>query len=368
MKGKKTLCIVLTLVTLISLFAFSTFSSDAYSGKGVNDVILYTNGYHENDYIWYAWTWSSKKNGYWVSGEDKYDSIEFDKLETDVVFVLLPSYLETPDWEKVRSRTENLKVENKVFVLTGEGDIDEEYDSEYWVGEWVSEKPKEKEGISETAFDILSPVSTGNYKAGESINVKLGINKYYYSYSSNGRKLNSPNSVILRFSKGEFAHTSVFSFYEADIGTSLSDKFTPPSAGKYTVRVGYSTSSVNGLANDNYIGKYSIEVKPGKKSNTISVKTSTKSVKANLLIKSNLSVKPITIKNAKGAVTVVKVKKGTDKKIYKKITVKKKTGVITFKKGKYAKKTYKIKLKITAKGNSDYKSKTVNKVVKVRVK
>ena len=86
------------------------------------------------------------------------------------------------------------------------------------------------------------------------------------------------------------------------------------------------------------------------------------------LKKNQQKVKPLTIKNAKGAVKVVKVKKGTDKKIYKKITVKKKTGVITFKKGKYVKKTYKIKLKITAKGNSDYKSKTVNKVVKVRVK
>lgn len=105
-----------------------------------------------------------------------------------------------------------------------------------------------------------------------------------------------------------------------------------------------------------------------KKSNPIKVTAKKKTVKAKKLKKNQQKVKPLTIKNAKGAVKVVKVKKGTDKKIYKKITVKKKTGVITFKKGKYAKKTYKIKLKITAKGNSDYKSKTVNKVVKVRVK
>ena len=55
-------------------------------------------------------------------------------------------------------------------------------------------------------------------------------------------------------------------------------------------------------------------------------------------------------------------------KIYKKITVNKKTGAITFSKGKYAKKTYSIKLKITAKGNSEYKSKVITKTVKVKVK
>ena len=58
---------------------------------------------------------------------------------------------------------------------------------------------------------------------------------------------------------------------------------------------------------------------------------------------------------------------GTSKKIKKRITVNKK-GVITFKKGKYKKGAYKIKLKITAKGNSKYKAKTIIKLIKVRIK
>ena len=106
----------------------------------------------------------------------------------------------------------------------------------------------------------------------------------------------------------------------------------------------------------------------GKKANPITVKTAAKSIKASALKKANKTVKPITVKSAKGAVKVVKVKSGTTAKIYKKITVNAKTGAITFKKGSYAKKTYSIKLKTTAAGNSDYNSKTVTKTVKVKVK
>ncbi len=79
------------------------------------------------------------------------------------------------------------------------------------------------------------------------------------------------------------------------------------------------------------------------------------------------TAKPLTIKNAQGKVTCKIVKKGTNSKIYKKIKINKK-GVITFKKGKYAKKTYKIKVKITAAGNSKYNKKTITKTVKVKIK
>ena len=105
-----------------------------------------------------------------------------------------------------------------------------------------------------------------------------------------------------------------------------------------------------------------------KQANTLKVSAKTKAVKAKKLKKKKQTVKPLTIKNAKGAVTVTKVKKGSAAKLFKKITVNKKTGAITIKKGKYAKKTYKIKLKITAKGNSSYNSKTLTKVVKIKVK
>ena len=105
-----------------------------------------------------------------------------------------------------------------------------------------------------------------------------------------------------------------------------------------------------------------------KEENPIKVSVKTKSVKLKNLKKKAQTVKPIAIKNAQGTIKVTKVKSGTTAKIYKKIKVNSKTGAITFKKGKYAKKTYKIRLKITVSGNSTYKSKTLYKAVKVRIK
>lgn len=105
-----------------------------------------------------------------------------------------------------------------------------------------------------------------------------------------------------------------------------------------------------------------------KKDNPIKVSTKTKSIKVKNVKKKKQVAKPLTIKKAKGKLTVTKIKNGTNAKIYNRITVNNKTGAITFKKGKYAKKTYKIKLKITAAGNADYNAKTVTKVVKIKVK
>lgn len=105
-----------------------------------------------------------------------------------------------------------------------------------------------------------------------------------------------------------------------------------------------------------------------KKANPVKITAKVKTVKAKKLKLKKQTVKPLTIKNAQGTVKVVKVKKGTTAKIYKYITVKAKTGAITFKKGKYAKKTYKVKLKITVSGNKSYKSKSVSKTVKIKVK
>ena len=109
------------------------------------------------------------------------------------------------------------------------------------------------------------------------------------------------------------------------------------------------------------------EVK-GKKDNPVKVSAKKKTIKLKKLMKAKQTVKPLKIKNARGAVKVVKVKKGTTAKIYKKISVKAKNGAITFKKGKYKKGTYKIKIKATAKGNANYKSGSKSAQVTVKVK
>ena len=105
-----------------------------------------------------------------------------------------------------------------------------------------------------------------------------------------------------------------------------------------------------------------------KKSNTVKISIKTKTVKLKKLKKKAQKVKAITVKNAKGKVTYKLVKSGITKKIRKLVKINSK-GVITIKCWKKAKKgTYKIKVHITVQGNSKYKPKTVNKVVKVKIK
>lgn len=103
-----------------------------------------------------------------------------------------------------------------------------------------------------------------------------------------------------------------------------------------------------------------------KAANPIKVTAKTKSVKLKKLKKKAQKVKVLTIKNAKGKVSV-KITKA--KKIIKKFLKINTKGKLTIKKWKKAKKgTYKIKVQIKAKGNTNYKSKTINKTVKVKVK
>ena len=50
-----------------------------------------------------------------------------------------------------------------------------------------------------------------------------------------------------------------------------------------------------------------------------------------------------------------------------KVTINKK-GVITIKKGKYKKGTYKLKVKVTAKGSKNYEEKSITKTIKIKIK
>nr|MCR5652876.1 hypothetical protein [Ruminococcus sp.] len=101
--------------------------------------------------------------------------------------------------------------------------------------------------------------------------------------------------------------------------------------------------------------------------NTLAVSVSTKSVKASKLKKAAVTVKPLSISKAKGVVKVTKVKSGTTSSIYSKASVNSKTGAITLKKGTYKAGTYKIKLSVTAAGNTSYSAKTVTKTATIKI-
>ena len=116
-----------------------------------------------------------------------------------------------------------------------------------------------------------------------------------------------------------------------------------------------------------------------KAANGLKAKGKTLSLRVNKLRKKAITIKrskAISIRNAKGTVTYKKVqvsRKNKNKKYIKKakyakkITVNKKTGKITVKKG-LKKGTYKLRVKVTAAGNKKYKAatKTVSVIIKIR--
>ena len=110
-----------------------------------------------------------------------------------------------------------------------------------------------------------------------------------------------------------------------------------------------------------YTGSVTKSFKITKADNPVSVKISVKTAIYSAVKKKSTAVKPITVSKAQGAVSYKKLSGNS------KISVSADTGKFTIKKG-LKKGTYKLKVRITAKGNSNYSSKTVTKTVTVKIK
>lgn len=222
-------------------------------------------------------------------------------------------------------------------------------------------EPDTNKAIDSSAFSILNPVESGTYYVNKSIELQVGISRYYYSYSANGTPQNSANVIKLEITKGNDVSNYTFNYYNDDVGYYLTDTFVPKSAGVYTLKAYYQ---------GDYEGSINFEVKelPTKTANTLAVSSSVKTVKATALQKKSQTIKPVAIKNAKGSVKVSKDKSNTTSSIYSKVSVNSSTGTVTIKKGVYKAGTYKIGLSITAKGNDNYNSKTISKTVTFKIK
>ena len=126
---------------------------------------------------------------------------------------------------------------------------------------------------------------------------------------------------------------------------------------KNNVNAGKATAVIT-FKGEYYTGQKTVDFNITKANNTM--KTSVKKPKVSLkkLKKKNQTFKAITVSKAQGTVTYQKTKGNS------KFTVNKKTGKITVKKGT-KKGTYTIKVKVSAKGNANYKA--LNKTVNVKI-
>lgn len=98
-----------------------------------------------------------------------------------------------------------------------------------------------------------------------------------------------------------------------------------------------------------------------KKANPIKIKIFKKVIKAKTLKKKAVKIKAFKITKAKGKVTYKRLKGSS-----KQLSLISKSGKIKIKKGT-KKGKYKFKIKISAKGNSSYKSKSIIKTIKIKV-
>ena len=230
-------------------------------------------------------------------------------------------------------------------------------------------------------FTVNSPTDNSTITLGSAVEISVTPHKYLSSYWTAMR--NYPNFIGVEIFKGEksvYSHEFIYNidgkaiyadykylYFPKATGVTQTDTFEPTETGKYTVQFRFWLYGNEYDTKDTVQKECTFSVVKNKEANPITVKTADKTVKIGALKKAAVTVKPITISKAKGTVTVKKVKKGTTESIYDKISVNKTTGAVTFKKGTYKAGTYKIKLSVTAAGNSDYKKKTISKTVSVKI-
>ncbi len=128
---------------------------------------------------------------------------------------------------------------------------------------------------------------------------------------------------------------------------------------KNNKNAGTATMTIKGKGS--YTGSVKKTFKINKAANPMTVKATAKTVKYSTVKKKNVAVTAVTVKNAQGTKSFKKTSGN------KNITINAKTGKLTVKKGT-KKSTYTIKVQVTAKGNSNYKSASKTVTVKVKVK
>ena len=208
---------------------------------------------------------------------------------------------------------------------------------------------------------------TNNVNAGTAMVTVRGIGKYvgFVSQPFDITKANLENARLL-LSRSLFTYDGKVHiptvktvggkslFLGIDYAVSCSTP-SPRDAGIYAV-------TITGVGN--YMGKSARAVFTiGKAANTAQLKAKIKVVKASKVKKKKVAVKSFTVVKAKGAVSYFKVAKGSSKKL----SVNKKTGKITVKKGTKPG-VYKIKVKVKVAGTKNYKAVSKIAIVKIRVK
>ena len=253
----------------------------------------------------------------------------------------------------------SFKINNNEIITNGVTDFDIEQkngsydDNAELIGETVFSKSAEQINDKSDYSMIIKADTEGSGTDQNSspektepvsiVNAKVVLSKTSFTYNGKVQKpaINSIGGKTLKSGTDYTAQWSNASSKEA---------------GTYTVTI---------TGKGKYTGKTSATYKITKAANPLKIKAKTATSKYSKLKKKNQTLKVSevikVIKKGQGKVTYAKTSGN------KKITINKKTGKITVKKGT-KKGTYKIKVKVTAAGNNNYKKGSKIVTVKVKIK
>jgi hypothetical protein len=121
-----------------------------------------------------------------------------------------------------------------------------------------------------------------------------------------------------------------------------------------------------GSAAEKYAKEYGVVF--NKLANPLKASAKKVTISLNSLKKGKVTVKPLTSKGAKGAVSYKATGRGYYPELQGKYTVNKKTGALTIKKGSYKKGTHELYISVKAKGKKGYAPKTIDVLVSLKIK
>ncbi len=322
----KPMSIILSVLMLISVIAIAPITASAMGGNGSNDVVFNPGIAKSDRGCWFAWTWADNVSAYWARGLVNDDgTITFYGLEDKVVFALLQDDYEDMNmssWDYAAIyQSDNLDVKGVAFEVTKWTNYNEEWEANNFNGVWTKQAATDSAVATEpktTEAETTAPAAEPEYTEPQETTEYV-----------------EPETVT-----------------EAPVEETTEEQ---PAEEEYEPEV------------EEPEEEEPVEEVEEKEPNSLEFRASTKSVKAYKLKKSAVTLKPLSIEDYDGKLTITKVKKGTTSYIYNKITVNKSSGSIKIKKGTTKVGTYKIKLKLHATGDADFKPVTTYETVTIKI-
>lgn len=214
MKTKRLVSVVLAVLMLLSVFAI--LPSGAFAATTGKTVTFVPGDANTASPAWFAWTWNTGDvSGKWVKGNGT-DSVAFDGILGNVVFVRMPSGATAGDWDTRWNQTDDLNsADGNVFTFT-------KWNESIMDGVWSTVNPTNPTQSSDNAEGTYTAtLNTGSYSADGGFFAWTWTNNGMPGHWVTGTK--SGNNIVF----SELCNRVIFaSFTGVEAGGTPDDKWT----------------------------------------------------------------------------------------------------------------------------------------------